>query len=192
MDMREITALQEENQMLKSQLAEADKRIKEYQAKIQLLEQTSVDKLETAVPQTYFENVANEDLKTELWKLTQENAQLVRKNNEDISEISKLEKENKEWKEYSEKLNGDLKELVAKLQTEKDELSNTNSSLHSQLENLQSEYDELKETKEDYYEQIKDWQERHNNDCITINQLNVTIDTLVDKYHRLREIHGLV
>jgi cell division protein FtsB len=146
---------------------------------------------ETAMPQTYFENVANEDLKVEIWKLTQENAQLVRKNNEDIAEISKLQKQLVEAREYCEEHNKTLKELATKLQTENEKLTADNSSLHSQLEDLQSEYDELKETKEDYYEQICDWQEKHNNDCITINQLNTAYDVLVDKYHKLREIHGI-
>lgn len=33
--------------------------------------------------------------------------------------------------------------------------------------------------------------DRHQSDCITINQLQTTIDVLVDKLARLREIHGL-
>ena len=33
--------------------------------------------------------------------------------------------------------------------------------------------------------------DRHQSDCITINQLHTTIDVLVDKLARLREIHGL-
>lgn len=32
---------------------------------------------------------------------------------------------------------------------------------------------------------------RHQSDCITINQLQTTIDVLVDKLSRLREVHGL-
>lgn len=33
--------------------------------------------------------------------------------------------------------------------------------------------------------------DRHQSDCIKINQLNVVIDVLVEKYARLREAHGL-
>lgn len=33
--------------------------------------------------------------------------------------------------------------------------------------------------------------DRHQSDCITINQLNVTIDVLVEKLAKLREVHGL-
>lgn len=32
---------------------------------------------------------------------------------------------------------------------------------------------------------------RYQSDCITINQLQTTIDILVDKLARLREVHGL-
>lgn len=32
---------------------------------------------------------------------------------------------------------------------------------------------------------------RYQSDCITINQLQTTIDVLVDKLARLREVHGL-
>lgn len=34
-------------------------------------------------------------------------------------------------------------------------------------------------------------QDQHQQDCIKINQLHVTIDTLVDKYSRLRETVGM-
>ena len=34
-------------------------------------------------------------------------------------------------------------------------------------------------------------QDQHQQDCIKINQLNVTIDTLVDKYSRLRKTVGM-
>ena len=34
-------------------------------------------------------------------------------------------------------------------------------------------------------------QDQHQQDCIKINQLHVTIDTLVDKYSRLRETAGM-
>ena len=34
-------------------------------------------------------------------------------------------------------------------------------------------------------------QNQHQQDCIKINQLHVTIDTLVDKYSRLRENAGM-
>lgn len=47
------------------------------------------------------------------------------------------------------------------------------------------EYAECLETK------LEELRDRHQQDCITINQLHVTIDTLVDRYAKLREMRGL-
>lgn len=42
------------------------------------------------------------------------------------------------------------------------------------------------------YESLcQELQDQHQSDCITINQLNVCIDILCDKYSRLRKIHSL-
>lgn len=38
---------------------------------------------------------------------------------------------------------------------------------------------------------IAELQDQHQQDCIKINQLHVTIDTLVDKYSRLRKTAGI-
>ena len=39
---------------------------------------------------------------------------------------------------------------------------------------------------------IKQWySERNQSDCITINQLQTTLDVLVDRYANLRKIHGV-
>ena len=38
---------------------------------------------------------------------------------------------------------------------------------------------------------IAELQDQHQQDCIKINQLHVTIDTLVDKYSRLRKTVGM-
>ena len=35
------------------------------------------------------------------------------------------------------------------------------------------------------------YSERHQSDCITINQLYTTIDVIVDRYANLRKIHGV-
>lgn len=40
-------------------------------------------------------------------------------------------------------------------------------------------------------EELEDLRDRHQQDCITINQLQTTIDTLVDRYAKLREMRGL-
>lgn len=43
----------------------------------------------------------------------------------------------------------------------------------------------------DYDALISGLRDRHQQDCIKINQLHVTIDTLVDKYSRLRKTAGM-
>lgn len=45
--------------------------------------------------------------------------------------------------------------------------------------------------KKELLDKIKKINGRHQSDCITINQLQTTIDVLVDKLARLREVHGL-
>lgn len=66
------------------------------------------------------------------------------------------------------------------------------------IEALQHGYDTMKTmwsntTKEncDLRDKIAKLEDRHQTDCITINQLQTTIDVLVDKLARLREVHGL-
>ena len=38
---------------------------------------------------------------------------------------------------------------------------------------------------------IKELEDRHQSDCIRINQLLTTIDVLTERYQKLREVHGL-
>lgn len=43
----------------------------------------------------------------------------------------------------------------------------------------------------DESEEIAKYHRQHQSDCITINQLQTTLDVLVDRYANLRKIHGL-
>lgn len=45
--------------------------------------------------------------------------------------------------------------------------------------------------KPDSNEILKGYEERHQSDCIRINELTVALDVLVDRYANLRKIHGL-
>nr|DAI62011.1 MAG TPA: hypothetical protein [Bacteriophage sp.] len=73
-----------------------------------------------------------------------------------------------DYKHLSEKLNQKLLENDNwKLPT--DEVENVNTG-HPSIE---------------WYEQ------RHQDDCITINQLQTALDVIVDRYANLRKIHGL-
>ena len=73
--------------------------------------------------------------------------------------------------------------------------------LNSDNENLKNEIEELKyilDSKEKIQKcedvaPSREWlEDRHQQDCITINQLNVTIDVLLDKMERLRNNKSMV
>lgn len=70
----------------------------------------------------------------------------------------------------------------------------TNRDIENMKNNIDELYEKLKEREEENVSLVKaiaDANNRHQSDCITINQLQTTIDVLVDKLARLREIHGL-
>lgn len=92
------------------------------------------------------------------------------------------------------------KNKVIELQDECENKQNEIKKLKSDNENLKNEIEELKyilDSKEkiqkcEDVEPSREWlEDRYQQDCITINQLNVTIDVLVDKLSRLREMKGL-
>lgn len=88
-------------------------------------------------------------------------------------------------------------ELIKSLKSKIDESAEGERSLREELEKLEAEKRESKdkmfpyESMEKMKEKISELNDRHQSDCITINQLQVTIDTICDKYSRLRKIHGL-
>ena len=69
----------------------------------------------------------------------------------------------------------DLKDEKIKLEKERNKLIDERNNL-------------LKNSKAYDFAKLRD---QHQQDCIKINQLNVTIDTLVDKYARLRKTVGI-
>lgn len=56
---------------------------------------------------------------------------------------------------------------------------------------LTGEENEERCEQKELLDKIEKLNDRHQADCIKINQLNVVIDVLVEKYARLREVHGL-
>jgi hypothetical protein len=73
-----------------------------------------------------------------------------------------------DYKQLSEKLNQNL-------------LENDNWKIPiDEIENVDTGHPSI-----EWYEQ------RHQSDCITINQLYTTIDVIVDRYANLRKIHGV-
>nr|DAG21430.1 MAG TPA: hypothetical protein [Caudoviricetes sp.] len=43
----------------------------------------------------------------------------------------------------------------------------------------------------DFTASLKMYENQHQSDCITINQLQTALDVLIDRYANLRKIHGL-
>lgn len=107
-------------------------------------------------------------------------------NGVESKKILELEKENKrlavknkELEEKLEKANSIVMAYTNELQTR--EVMKGVWETQSPLISSQSDTDHSKQW----------YSERHQSDCITINQLHTTLDVLVDRYANLRKIHGL-
>ena len=109
-----------------------------------------------------------EDLKS--WTVDQLKEELVR-----LSAV--CEKKQHEILDKNDKIN--------ELQAELDEMCDYNDELKRQVSEKADTpfYDESVE--------IAKCHRQHQDDCITINQLQTTLDVLVDRYASLRKIHGL-
>ena len=100
------------------------------------------------------------------------------------------------------------KNRVAELEEECAEKQNDIDELESDNENLKNEIAELKQhlkSKENLYENeeipfadeqyeedlLVELQDRHQQDCIEINELTVTLNKVIDMYSRLRQQIGL-
>ena len=100
------------------------------------------------------------------------------------------------------------KNRVAELEEECAEKQNDIDELESDNENLQNEIAKLKQhlkSKENLYENeeipfadeqyeedlLAELQDRHQQDCIEINELTVTLNKVIDMYSRLRQQIGL-
>lgn len=84
-------------------------------------------------------------------------------------------------------------ELIESLKSKLDESVESERRLCEKIEKLESEnMDKIfpYESIGDMKERIAAFEDRYQSDCITINQLNVCIDILCEKYSVLREIHG--
>lgn len=79
----------------------------------------------------------------------------------------------------------DKNEKINELQAELDKMCDYNNELKRQVnKNADAPfYDESVE--------IEKYHRRHQDDCITINQLQTALDVMVDRYATLRKIHGV-
>ena len=81
------------------------------------------------------------------------------------------------------------------------ELNDENTALKQHIKDIEdvcdgrcfSDYEDLPfgDDEHEWEKLINELQDQHQQDSIKINQLNVTIDTLVDKYSRLRKTVGM-
>lgn len=101
-----------------------------------------------------------------------------------VVEMEKLRIFNDELKAENKGLQQQKKDLEKELQSVK----NFNRKLEKTRVKLAKERVVIKDKSDKL---IAELQDQHQQDCITINQLNVTIDTLADKYSRLRKNVGM-
>lgn len=89
-----------------------------------------------------------------------------------------------------------LKSQFMNLSIRLDEVSSENKELRRQISKLEAGSAVQKETipfsdEQNLEDYVSVLQEQHQNDCITINQLQTTIDTLVDRCATLRGMRRL-
>lgn len=78
-----------------------------------------------------------------------------------------------------------LKTMLDAYYKEKNDYKCKIEEMQSRIDCLKAELAEVQECRE------SDLERRHQQDCITINQLQTTIDVLVGRYAKLREMKGL-
>lgn len=100
--------------------------------------------------------------------------------------ILELEKENKRLAAKNKELEEKLEEANLTVMAYTEELQ-TREVIKGVWENQSPLVSSQSDT-----EHSKQWySERHQSDCITINQLYTTIDVIIDRYANLRKIHGV-
>ena len=94
-----------------------------------------------------------------------------------------------QWKRDNEK----MLQITERTKKENDELKAENTAFKQRIKDLQDVRDGsfFSDEEDERDKLIAELQDQHQQDCIKINQLNVTIDTLVDKYSMLRKTVGM-
>ena len=94
-----------------------------------------------------------------------------------------------QWKRDNEK----MLQITEIIKEENDELKAANTALKQRIKDLENVCDGscFSDEEDGKDKLIAKLQDQHQQDCIKINQLHVTIDTLVDKYSRLRKTAGV-
>lgn len=107
------------------------------------------------------------------------------------NELEKLCSEQKQTISEQEKEIECLKSMLNKGNDDYEKKIRALEIVNDSLKRERRERTEKCESIPNYEKLCKELQDQHQSDYITINQLHVTIDTLCDKYSRLRKIHGL-
>ena len=86
-----------------------------------------------------------------------------------------------------------LEEECYKKQNEIEELESDNENLKNEIEGLKYILDSKEKMQKcEDVAPSREWlEDRHQQDCITINQLQTTIDVLISRYAKLRELNNL-
>lgn len=146
--------------------------------------------------QSFHDNDTIEKFQKDFARYDEKNKALQDENNALKDRISELEIELNREKNCYLKMDGNylwIKPNEAKLIYE-------NHELKSRIQRLMGECGEIpKDTKTDFpindvsdYEKLcRELQDQHQQDCVLINNLNVTIDKLVDRYANLRKNLGI-
>ena len=89
--------------------------------------------------------------------------------------------------------NGEMLQIMEEAQKENDELKAENASLKQRIKDLEDVCDGscFSDETDDQDEKIAKMQDRIDSDCVRINRLKVTINTLVDMYGLLRNQVGV-
>ena len=99
-----------------------------------------------------------------------------------------------------------LKEVVVRLADESEAKQHENLSKNKKINELQAKLDKMCDYNNNLKRQVREnadtplydesveiakCRRQHQDDCITINQLQAALDVIVDRYANLRKIHGV-
>ena len=107
------------------------------------------------------------------------------------NEIEELESDNENLKNEIEELEKKIIKAQSEIQEWHDEAIAVRKNRDEMLANFRKGIEPYVDL-QDIHDKIAQLQDRHQQDCITINQLNVTIDVLLDKMERLRNNKSMV
>lgn len=125
---------------------------------------------------------------------------MIEKNKRLGIEIRNISEENSDLKAENAEMKAQNIYLKAEIKKLEDKLAKNDAIVMSYANDLQTReiakdiwkmQSPLAHSASDVERSTRWYENRHQSDCIRINELTVTLDTLVDRYANLRKIHGL-